>query len=238
METCYLLSQTNKMESSDITIIMLTANKLPKGWVQFHKEKLIEAAGTSPIITISREPLDWGINLLQTEAYGISNIYFQLLKGAKMAETEFIGVAEDDILYPKEHFEYRPPPDTFAYNMNRFNVFTWGKPVYFWKNRMGNSTLVAPRKLTIEALEERFNKYPNGTPAGFTGELGRANIEDKLGVIRRKSEWFSTEISIVKIDHEFGIDRLARTHRKGKGILQSYDIPYWGKAEDIVKKFI
>ena len=50
--------------------------------------------------------------------------------------------------------------------------------------------------------------------------------------------WFSTEVSIVRIDHELGIDRLARTHRKGMGILRAYDIPYWGKAEDLIKKFI
>ncbi len=218
---------------------MLTANRVPETWAQFHKEKLLEAAGTSPIITISRKPLDWGINLLQTEPYGISNIYAQLLKGAKKATTEFIAVAEDDTLYPKEHFEYLPPPDTFAYNMNKFGVFRWSRtPTYFWKDRFKNSTLIAPRTYTIAALEERFAKYPNGTPPGFTGELGRSNIEDRLGVTRRKSTWFSTEISIIAIDHEFGIDRLARTHRKGMGILRAYDIPYWGKAEDIVKKFI
>lgn len=223
----------------NITIILITANRVPKKWAEFHKEKLIEAAGNAPIITISREPLDWGINLLQTEAYGISNIYFQLLRGAKEATTEFIGVAEDDTLYPKEHFEYRPPLDTFAYNMNKFGVFRWSRiPTYFWKDRIKNSTLIAPRSLAIEALEERFNKYPNGTPGGFTGELGRANIEDKLGVTRRKSAWFSTEVSIIAIDHELGIDRLARTHRKGMGILRAYDIPYWGRAEDIVKKFV
>ncbi|MBI2593917.1 hypothetical protein HYW44_04740 [Candidatus Daviesbacteria bacterium] len=224
--------------ASGITIIMLTANKVPKKWAEFHKQKLLEAAGSAPIITISREPLDWGINLLQTEDYGISNIYFQLLKGAKAAATDYIAVAEDDTLYPKEHFEYCPPPDAFAYNMNKFGVFRWSKhPTYFWKNRIKNSTLVAPRKLTIEALEERFAKHPNGTPGGLTGELGRNNIEDKLGVTRRKSIWFSTEVSIIAIDHEFGIDRLARTHRKGMGILRAYDIPYWGKAEDIVKRF-
>jgi hypothetical protein len=103
---------------------------------------------------------------------------------------------------------------------------------------MTNSTLIAPRKLLIEALEERFEKYPTGTPPHYTGELGRNNIEDRLGVTRRKAIWFSTEISVVSIDHEYGIDRLARTHRKGKGILQAYDIPYWGKAEEIVKKFV
>lgn len=226
------------MEPSNITIILLTANRVPEGWAKFHKEKLIEAANGSPIITLSQKPMDWGTNILQNAEYGISNIYYQLLKGAKAAETDFIAVAEDDILYPKEHFEFRPPEDTFAYNMNRFNVFTWGRPTYFWKDRMGNSTLVAPRKLTIEALEERFAKYPDGTPYGITGELGRNNVEDKLGVTRRKSAWFTTETSIIKIDHEFGIDRLARTHRKGMGILRSYDIPYWGKAEDVVKKFV
>ena len=57
----------------DITIIMLTPNLVPKQWAEFHKQKLLEAAGGTPIITISKEPLDWGINLLQTE-YGYPNI--------------------------------------------------------------------------------------------------------------------------------------------------------------------
>lgn len=227
------------MEPNNITIIMLTANRVPKRWAEFHKEKLIEAAGYSPIITISREPLDWGVNLLDTEPYNISNIYFQLLRGAKAARTKFIAVAEDDTLYPKDHFDFRPPTDTFAYNINRFGVFRWSRvPTYFWKDRFSNSTLIAPRKLAIEALEERFNKFPNGTPGGFTGELGRNNIEDKLGVIRRKAMQFSTEISVIRVDHELGVDRLSRTHRKGMGILRAYDIPYWGKAEEIVKKFV
>ena len=224
----------------DTTIIFLTANKVPKGWAQLHKEKLLEAAQGKPIITISREPLDWGINVLQTEPYGISNVYFQLLKGAQMASTEFIAVAEDDTLYPKEHFDYRPPVDTFAYNRNKFGVFTWGNPTYYWYDRTKNSTLVAPRKLTIEALEERFAKYPNGTPdvAHFTGELGRSTIERNLGVTVRPWIWFTTETSIVSLDHEYGIDHLGRTHRKAMGILRCYDIPYWGKAEDIVHTFV
>lgn len=227
------------MIPSDITIIMLTANRVPKKWAAFHKQKLIEAADGSPIITISREPLDWGQNIIDTQEYTISNIYFQLLQGAKAATTEFIAVAEDDTLYPKEHFQFRPPEDSFAYNQNRFGVFRWSKtPTYFWKDRISNSTLVAPRKLAIEALEERFAKYPQGTPSGLTGELGRANIEDKLGVKRQKVIWFQTEISVVRVDHELGIDRLSQTHRKGMGILRAYDIPFWGKASDIVEKFV
>lgn len=219
---------------------MLTANRVPDQWVQFHKQHLLESAGDSPIITISRKPMDWGINLVDEEDYHISNIYYQLLRGAKHATTDYIAVVEDDTLYPAEHFAFRPPLDTFAYNMNRFNVFRWSRtPTYFWKNRMSNSTLIAPRLLAIEALEERFAKYPDGTPSGFTGELGRPNIEDNLGVTRRKSMWFETEeYSVVRVDHEEGVDRLSRTHRKGMGILRAYDIPKWGRAEDIIKHFI
>src|SRR5437016_5786451 len=97
----------------DLTIIFLTASKLPKKWALFQKEKLLEAVPDTPIITISKEPLDWGTNILQTEPYGTSNIWVQLLKGAKTATTKFIAVAEDDVLYPKEHFEFRPPEDLF-----------------------------------------------------------------------------------------------------------------------------
>lgn len=225
-------------ENNDITIILLTANKLPSKWVAFHKEKLLEAAGGAPIITISREPLDWGLNILDTEKQTISNIYFQLLQGAKASKTDYIAVVEDDTLYPAEHFLHRPDPDIFAYNMNRFNILRWSRtPTYFWKDRISNSTLVASRALTIEALEERFDKYPKGTPGGYTGELGRANIENKLGVTNRKTAWFSTEVSVVRVDHEWGVDRLSRTHRKGMGILRAYDIPYWGRAKDIVSYF-
>lgn len=223
---------------NNTTIIMLTANRVSPSWAEFHKEKLIEAANGKPIITISRKPLDWGENLLDKEPYHISNIYFQLLRGAKHAKTRYIAVAEDDTLYPEEHFEYIPPMNTFAYNQNRFGLFSWSRrPTYFWKDRISNSTLVASRELVIEALEERFGKYPNGTPTGFTGEMGRNNIEDKLGITRRKSKWFTTEISVVRIDHEKGVDKLSQSHRKGMGILRAYDIPYWGKAEDLVKAF-
>jgi hypothetical protein len=227
------------MGTQDITIIMLTANRVPKGWAQFHKEKLLEAAGDIPIITISKEPLDWGINIIQTEPYGISNVYRQLLKGARLATTPFIAVAEDDTLYPKEHFHtFRPPLDTFAYNKNKFGLFTWGvPPTYYWYDRIKNSTLVAPRKLTIEALEERFKKHPNETSPNLVGELGRSSIEHNLGVTPRKCTWFETSISVVNLDHEYGIDHLGQTHRKRIGILQCYDIPYWGRAEDIVQKF-
>ncbi len=216
---------------------MLTANRVPDGWANFHKEKLLEAAQGKPIITISRKPLDWGINVLDTEPQSISNIYFQLLRGAKLASTRYIGVAEDDCLYPPEHFDYKPSDDAFYYNENRFNIFTWGRSMFCYKKRVSNSTLIANRELVVKALEERFAKWPQGTPTGNTGELGRDNIADKLGLPHYETKLFETYYSVVRVDHQLGVDRLSRSRRKGPGMLKSYEIPYWGTAKGIVQKF-
>jgi hypothetical protein len=142
----------------DITIIFLTLNKVPTSWAKYHKQVLMAAIGDTPLITISKKPLDWGINLIQKKE-GYVNIYRQILRGARLAKTPYIAIAEDDTLYPKDHFaNFRPPLDSFGYNMTRWGILTWDKPIYFLKERIANCTMIAPRKLTIEALKERFKK--------------------------------------------------------------------------------
>lgn len=220
---------------NDITILFLTLNKVPKQWAKYHKQVLIEAIADTPIITISKKPLDWGINLIQ-RSEGHANIYRQILRGAKLAKTPFIAIAEDDTLYPKNHFtNFRPPTDTFAYNMNRWGIFTWGKPIYFWKRRMANATMIAPRKLVIEALAERLKK---GMPEEKCGELGQEKTERRLGVTLRKSMEFYTVEPVICFNHNFSLDPLERGHKKRMWWIRAFDLPNWGRAEDIVKKFI
>ena len=90
--------------------------------------------------------------------------------------TDYIAVVEDDTLYSKEHFRQRPAPDKIAYNMNHCSLFTCisphsPRPRYSWRNRRGNYSMLSYRKLVIEALEERFAKYPDGTEDRITGEI-------------------------------------------------------------------
>ena len=49
----------------DLTVIFLTVNRVPDKWAKFHKKVLLEAIGETPIITVSKKSLDWGINLIQ-----------------------------------------------------------------------------------------------------------------------------------------------------------------------------
>lgn len=217
----------------DLTVIMMTPNKVPKEWAKYHKKMLLEAIEDTPIITISAEPLDWGINLIQT-GYSLTNIYRQMLRGAKLATTPYIAIADDDTLYPKEHFEYRPPPGTFGFNLNRWHLFTWGKAFYFHKPRPGGGLMIAPRELVINAVEARFRDYPDEFPGFLLRELGtrgRAKDYDN-GELH---EFYSQPV--VSFYHQQSIDPLNQRKRKAPWPVQAFDIPVWGRAEDLRKLF-
>lgn len=231
-----LYRQLNHNWMKDITIIYLTASLIPESFAKYQRHVLLEAIENSPLISVSRKPLNFGINILDDKEKSESNIYYQMLRAARLAKTDYIAIAEDDTLYPKEHFSaYRPEQNTFAYNFNRLALFTWSTPMYSWFQRASNCALIAPRKLAVEALSERFKKYPNGTPSGLTGELGRA--ERYLKLPKRNVEEFYTDTSIIQFNHDFATEAYQRLHKKRWGSLRSFDIPYWGKAADLVSHF-
>lgn len=224
----------------DITAIFLTQNEVPEEWAKFHREVLLRELGGIPLVTLSRKPMGHllpGVNLLQDKPKSLSNIYRQLLRGCKVATTDYIAVVEDDTLYPSEHFLQHPPKDKIGYNMNHWSLFTWGVPTYSWRNRRGNYSMLSCRELVIEALEERFAKYPNGTSDRITGEIGRPMVERNMGITLRDVHEFETTVGIVNFNHANASDRLQLTQRKSFGEIQAFDIPYWGKAEDLIKHF-
>jgi hypothetical protein len=209
---------------NDLTLLFITAGKLPEKWVTFHKEQLDKLP--YPIITLHDE-----------EKMGYEMIYHRMLEGAKQATTPFVAVIEDDTLYPIEHFYFRPELDTFAYNQHRWALFTWGVPTFNWRNRKSNCSLIAPRELMIEALEERFAKHPNGIRVEHCGELGRANVDKWLGVTPRKSvEWYS-KIGLVQFNHDGATDGRAKAHHKDLGPVKCFDVPRWGRADKLVLEF-
>lgn len=230
---------------NDITLIFLTINRVPEQWAAFHKEKLLEAAGDHPIITVSRKPTDIGLNIIDEEPLSTSNIYFQLLRAAKLATTPFIAQCEDDTLYTKEHFNaFRPKMDEFAYNLTRWSLYTWGVPTYSWRKSLVGASLIAPREKFIEVLEERFKRFPNGIPSEYCAELGSRLFEKQHGWKVEKSVEFYTVDPIIQMNHDYfsfqntGAEAVEHRHHKRMGMTRAFDIPVWGKAEDLVKKFV
>lgn len=216
---------------NDLTIIFLTVNKVPEAWAGYHKSVLLEAIGDTPVITISKKPMDWGINLIQDAESSVSNIYKQVLRGAKLATTPYIAIAEDDTLYHKSHFEFRPPMDTFAYDFHRWGLFTWGTPTYYHKARISNAAMIAPRELVIESLEARFEMYPENK----IGELGK---EKGTKLDRKNTMHYWPKVGMIFFSHRNSLDPTEQHKSKKMGVVQAFDISYWGKAEDLVKHFI
>lgn len=222
--------------NKDLTVIYITASQIPENFAKIQRKVLLDAIGDYPLISISRKPLDFGHNIIDDGKKSLSNIYAQILRAAKIATTPYVAIAEDDCFYPKEHFNfYRPDKDTFCYNQNRFALFTWGEPLYSWRDRVSNCSLIAPRELLIEALEERFAKWPDGTPDKITGEVGRGMVERNLGITERKSVRKYSEVSIIQFNHDNASEDRQVRHRKSLGQIKVHDIFGWRKAEDLVK---
>jgi hypothetical protein len=208
----------------DLTVLFLTPQLVPPTWADYHRSVLINAVGDAEIITISRHPLSWGKNLIQ-ESYGITNFYKQILRGAKEAKTKYIAMAEDDTLYSKEHFQLRPPPGMIGYDMSKWCLLTWGKPTYYHKIRITNATLIAERDMIIDILEERFAQDPNSDK----GEIGYDRRSSVLHLY--------AGIPSIQLHHAFGLDVTAKHRTKRMSPIKAYDIPYWGKADELVAHF-
>jgi hypothetical protein len=75
------------------------------------------------------------------------------------------------------------------------------------------------------------------------GEIGMRKAEENLGVTVQKIVDFKSTYPLVQMDHKnytvFRVDKetFERRKRKKPGIIQAYDIPYWGPASNLTKYF-
>jgi hypothetical protein len=221
---------------SDLTIIYLTANSLPEHFTNYQQNIFLVATEGHEIISVSRQPIKLGRNIIDDGERSHLNMYKQLLRACKMATTDYIASAEDDVLYSKEHYNfYRPPMDTIAYDMARWSLYTWGEPIFSIKQRVSNCTLIAPRLEYIDALEEKLSKlHPKNLH--YVSEVGR--YERQLGLKPRLvNTQIWAEVPSIHINHIDGTDPLSNQTRKRPGQLKAHNIPYWGEAKEIVKEY-
>lgn len=235
-----------KVTENDLTVVYYTSN-----WLDTHnpfflentKKQLLKAIGNLPLISVSQKPIAFGTNICVGEI-GRShlNLYRQILAGCKAAKTKYVAMAEDDVLYSPEHFTYyRPQKDVFGYNMAKWSIFTWTRPPIFSfrNNRKVVNSLIAKRDMLVAALEERFNKFKDipeeKIPLHYWGDPGR--YETKLGVAYRETEEFYTTETNIVFSHPEAYGYLTRGVRKRLGDIRAFDIPYWGRAENILKLY-
>jgi hypothetical protein len=224
---------------TDLTVLYITANRMPRLWEQFHREHLLRAIGDFPVVTVSMKPMNLGLgetNLLQTGEWGRWSTFCNWNRAAKEAQTEFIAIAEDDTLYHPWHFrKFRPQPDEVAYDMSRWTVMSWMKePVFSMLRWLGGFTTICTRQLMIDALDEREALYPEGHPR--PGEIGRPDSDRRMRVTRRKHVQWWCQFPTVNLAHPRGVSPTyagpTGLERK-QGEVKAIEIPYWGRASDI-----
>lgn len=210
---------------SDLTLVYYTVNQIPETFHRNTMKQLELVSGEIPIIVIDgTEPSHF-------------NIYRQALKGAKEATTKYIALCEDDVLYSSEHFKYRPRKKPFAYNFAVWGIYTWqDPPIFNFKGggRINLGNLICDRVAFIEAMEERFSKYPN--PKGqhlqdIWAEPGK--YERQLGVKVQEFEAFYTQPPNIKFSHETELSFQGLGTRKRAGDMRATSVPYWGDAATI-----
>lgn len=209
----------------DLTAIYYTADVIPKNFAEDVLQNLKGVINGFPLIELHQEG-----------ERSHFNIYRQALKGAKMATTKYIAMCEDDVLYSPSHFEYRPRKAPFAYNLAVWSMFTWHEPTMFTHKgtvRQNLNALICDREAFIEAMEERFAKYPEPDQSikAIWGEPGK--YERQLGVTIQETEVFYSQPANIVFSHDKALGYEGLGSRKRAGEFRAFDIPYWGKAEKI-----
>jgi len=238
---------------NDLTLLYYTANRINEQFARAVRAELVESCKrfypTMPnCIVISHQPIglmdgDEGIGdehiVVGDVPQSIYRVYQNVLIGAKAATTPFVACCEDDTVYHPWHFLFRPALDTFAYDRSRWVITRKlsadgrrREAFYYWRERTQMAMCIAPRALLIEALEEKFAKYPVPPPstdvakkAGW-GEPGR--YETNLKLTPRRREYFDPGGPSVTFNHS---ESLMGRRRVNPDDIIKTDLEYWGNAD-------
>lgn len=224
--------------SNDLTVVYYTANVIPSIFaLRIRQDLTKKLPDNMPVVCVSRKPSAdyFSNNIVVDLPYHHLSIYRQALIGAKTANTKYIALCEDDVLYSPEHFKYCSSPGKFAYNMNVWNITTWGEPMFTQKlgGRKNLGNLICERELFIRAIEERFLRWPDDSKIDLSIWAEPSKYERQLDVSIREAEIFCTNPPNIMFSHQTALSFKGLGTRKRLGEIRATELPYWGEASEI-----
>ena len=123
-------------------------------------------------------------------------MYSQILRGVEEAKTKYVSLAEHDVLYTPEHFDWQPPEeDVFYYNLNVWFVNLKGE--YFYQRRRVLSQLICGRDVCLKAIQDKVWLLKHGymIRKGMTGACEPGCRSDKEAFVEAafcEADWLKT----------------------------------------------
>ncbi len=222
------------MTSSDLTCIYYTCNAEDPVFEKRHGEALVEAAGDTPIISVSQKPMDIGTNIcVGPRDKSSQNHYVQLLIGLEAATTKWVCAAEADSIYIPEYFQFRPTRDDTFYLAKPLWVFLHQRGYrrrFAYKPLGSELAMMCSRELLMGRIKTILEPLGGSWGPHCSGETCWPYLLDRSAV---REERFHLKVPCitVKTDNNMHRGTPYRTATK------TSEIPYWGTTHQFIERF-
>jgi len=215
-------------------IVYYTDNRLDPAIAKACQRQL-EKSGL-PIVSVSLKPIDFGENIVLDLERGNLTMFKQILAGLEAIDTDVVFLAEHDVLYATEHFNFDTPSnDVVYYNQNSWKVNAeTGHALFHYAS--STSGLCASRELLLEHYRKRVQMVEeNGFSRRMGFEPGTNKRKERVDDLR--SEVWMSEIPNIDIRHDKNLTRSRwrkdqfRNQKYTRGWQESSEVPGWGITE-------
>jgi len=214
----------------DATIIYYTSNKENPAFEQKVRDNILKVSGGLPIISVSHKPIDFGENIVVGDV-GASgfNMFRQVQIALEKCKTEFVISCEADCLYPPDYFTFRPERNDRCYRNSNLYVMAHKRPLLWKKEGGATHAQIIGREYYLN----RLNKLFEGAPKWSVEEKNFPRERHHKVDIFDEIEHYQTKAPVLQLKTSDSMRHYTTSDR-----IDRLEIPYWGKAIDIRKKYL
>ena len=222
-------------------VVYYTDNKLDPVIMKKCQNALKGAVGDHRIINVSLKSNDFGENIVLPLERGYLALAKQILAGLEALDTDYVFLAEHDVIYRSEHFEFVPPDNEhYFYNTNVWHVRTSdGHGIYY--DCKQQAELCANRELLVKHYRERVRRIgAEGYTMAMGFEPGSHNRPERIDDI--KAEGWQSKWPNIDLRHDGNLTPSRwkqdefRDQRNCQNWKEADNIPGWGHFSYFWKK--
>ena len=221
------------MRSDSLTVVYYSAStEDPAFEARVQAQILAAGGGALPIISVTQRPAKFGRNVCVGDVGCCdANAFRQLQIGAQQADTEWIAVAEADVLYPPAYFDWRPDDQTPPCVRYVPVYILWNRPRGLGEGFLQKEWTEGAQYVRTDYLLKRLDLALRGRPTWSTPD------DPHPRELMRKRRWgYRTQPGAPVISCKTGQGLRWRTGTI-RGVESVQRLPYWGTADSLRERF-